>query len=82
MARSAAEPSPLTRRLERLDVVGVSRGAAAERGRAGDERRRAGVDRLPRRLGIDAAVDLDLDVEIFLGDAVGDRLDLLAAGWR
>ena len=30
-----------------------------------------------RGLGVDAAVDLDHDVEVLLGDAVGDRLDLL-----
>ena len=50
--------------------------AAAEGRGPGDEDGGAGVDRLPRRFGIDAAVDLELDVEVFLGDALGDRLDL------
>ena len=52
-------------------------GPAAEGGGAGDQHIGAGGDRLARGFGVDAAVDLDEDVEVFLGDAVGDRLDLL-----
>ena len=52
-------------------------GPAAERRGAGDQHRRPGVDRLAGGVGVDAAVDLDRDVEAFLGDAFGDRLDLL-----
>ncbi len=73
-----AHPCP----SKRLDIVGVGGGPAAERGGAGDERGRARIDRLPRGLGIDPAVDLELDVELPLGDAVGDRLDLLELARR
>ena len=35
------------------------------------------LDRLARGLGVDPAVDLELDIEALLGDPLGDRLDLL-----
>ena len=58
---------------QRLDVGGISAGAAAEGGGSGDQHIGAGIHRRARRLGVDPAVDLDVDREPLLGDAVGDR---------
>ena len=63
----AAEPSlahPLA--AKRLDVGGISAGPAAEGGGAGDEHVGAGVDRRARGVGVDAAVDLEVDSSLAL----------------
>ena len=55
-------------------------GAATEGGGSCDQHRRPGVDRLRRGCSIDPAVDLDIDDQILLRHAIGDRLDLLELG--
>ena len=47
------------------------RSATEGRG-AGDEHRRAGIDGLTRRRGVNAAIDLDLHRQLLFGDLRGD----------
>src|SRR3954471_13201188 len=69
--------APSSPALQRADVRRIMVGPAAKCRGAGDQHIRAGSDGLRRGLGVDAAVDLNQNVEVLLGDAVGDRLDLL-----
>ena len=65
------------RLLRRPDVGYVGAGTAAECCRSCDEHSRARIDGLRCGRGVDPAVDFQLDVEVLLGDAVGEGLDLL-----
>ena len=60
--RSKASPRTVLRAAQAADVVGIGGGAAGEGRGAGDQHVGAGGDRaLPRRLHVDAAIDLEID---------------------
>src|SRR5471032_837782 len=74
--RRCAGLSATASAAQRGNVGGITRRPAFEYRGTGNQHVRAGIDRLPRGLWRDAAIDLERDLATGFGDARGDGLDL------
>ena len=59
------------------DIAGIGVRPAGKRRRAGDQNVGAGLDRGGRRIGVDAAIDLQVDLAAARVDQLAQRLDLV-----